>query len=104
MIALLGKSGAYIERSDLTGRLFNGQVRKTPAFSKDVAAYRAAVAWEDGYYNLVRPYKSLRLLAEDGSLRKRLPRTPAMAAELTDHIWAVKELLITLPIPGVNNA
>jgi hypothetical protein len=104
-IALLGKSTAYIERSNLTSRLFNGrQVRRTLAFSKDVAAYRAAAAWEDGYYNLVRPHKSMRLPAADGSSRKWLPRTPAMAAELTDHIWTVKELLTMLPVPDVNNA
>ena len=104
-IALLGKSTAYIERSNLTSRLFNGrQVRKTLAFSKDVTAYRAAAAWEDCYYNLVRPHKSLRLPAADGLPRKWLPRTPAMAAKLTDHIWTVKELLTMLPIPDVNNA
>lgn len=105
VIALLGKSTAYIERSNLTSRLFNGrQVRKTLAFSKDVTAYRAAAAWEDCYYNLVRPHKSLRLPAADGLPRKWLPRTPAMAAKLTDHIWAVKELLTMLPVPDVNNA
>jgi hypothetical protein len=26
-----------------------------------------------------------------------------MAASLTDHIWTVKELLTTLPIPTVSN-
>jgi len=105
VIALLGKSTAYIERSNLTSRLFNGrQVRKTLAFSKDVAAYRAAAAWEDAYYNLVRPHKSLRLLVADSSRRKWLPRTPAMVAGLTDHIWTVKELLAMLPVPNVNNA
>jgi hypothetical protein len=78
-------------------------VRKTLAFSKEVAAYKAAAAWEDCYYNLVRPHKSLRLPVADASLRKWLPRTPAMAAKLTDHIWTVKELLTTLPVPGVNN-
>jgi hypothetical protein len=104
VIALLGKSTAYIERSNLTSRLFNGrQVRKTLAFSKAVAAYRAAAAWEDAYYNLVRPHKSLRLPAADGSPQKWLPRTPAMAAGLTDHIWTVKELLTMLPVPDVNN-
>ena len=36
VIALLGESTAYIERSHLTSRLFNGrQVRKTLAFSKE---------------------------------------------------------------------
>ena len=105
VIAFLGKSTAYIERSNLTSRLFNGrQVRKTLAFSKDVAAYGAAAIWEDCYYNLIRPHKSLRLPAPDGSPRKWLPRTPAMVAELTDHIWTVKELLTMLPVPDVNNA
>jgi hypothetical protein len=104
VLALLGKSTAYIERSNLTSRLFNGrQVRKTLAFSKEVAAYKAAAAWEDGYYNLVRPHKSLRLPVADASTRKWLPQTPAMSAKLTDHIWTIKELLTTLPVPGANN-
>jgi len=104
VLALLGKSTAYIERSNLTSRLFNGrQVRKTLAFSKKVAAYKAAAAWEDCYYNLVRPHKSLRLPVADASPRKWLQRTPAMTAKLTDHIWTVKELLTTLPVPDINN-
>jgi len=104
VIALLGKSTAYIERSNLTSRLFNSrQVRKTLAFSKDIQAYRAATTWEDSYYNLTRPHKSLRLAVKDGSSRKWLPQTPAMAAKLTDHIWTVKELLTTLPLPNVSN-
>ena len=104
MIELLGKSTAYIERNNLTSRLFNSrQVRKTLAFSKDIEAYRAAATWEDGYYNLVRPHKSLRLAVQDGSTRKWSPQTPAMAAKLTDHIWTVKELLKTLPLPNVTD-
>ena len=104
VLTLLGKSTAYIERSNLTSRLFNGrQVRKTLAFSKDVSAYIAAAAWEDSYYNLVRPHKSLRLPVADASSRKWLPQTPSMAAELTDHIWTVKELLTALPVPDINN-
>jgi len=99
VIALLGKSTAYIERSHLTSRLFNSrQVRKTLAFSKDIEAYRAAAAWEDGYYNLVRPHKSLRVQVNDPVPQKWSPRTPAMAAKLTDHIWTVKELLTTIPL------
>lgn len=62
VVALLGKSTAYIERSNLTSRLFNGrQVRKTLAFSKDIHTYRAVASWEDSYYNLIRPHKNLRL-------------------------------------------
>jgi IS1 family transposase len=52
--------GAYIERSNLTARLFSVRLtRKTLAFSKDVTLHRAAVIWEDAYYNLVRSHKSL---------------------------------------------
>jgi hypothetical protein len=105
LLALLGKSTAYIERSNLTSRLFNGrQVRKTLAFSKEVEAYKAAAAWEDAYYNLIRPHKSLRLPVPDAAPRKWLQRTPALAAKLTDHIWTVKELLTMLPIPCTNNS
>jgi hypothetical protein len=104
VIALLGKSTAYVERSNLTSRLFNSrQVRKTLAFSKDIEAYRAAATWEDVYYNLIRPHKSLRLRVEDRLPQKWLPRTPAIAAKLTDHIWTVKELLTTLPLPSAFN-
>jgi hypothetical protein len=99
VIALLGKSTAYIERSNLTSRLFNGrQTRKTLAFSKDVDCYRAAATWEDAYYNLVKPHKSLRLRVYDLPGRKWHERTPAMAAQLTDHVWTVKELLSLVPI------
>lgn len=96
---LLGKATAYIERSNLTSRLFNGrQVRKTLAFSKNVDCYRAAATWEDTYYNLAKPHKSLRLRVHDVPDRKWSPRTPAMAALLTDHIWTVKELLTSIPL------
>ncbi len=35
--------------------------RKGLAFSKDRAMYQASDAWEDLYYNLARPVKTLRL-------------------------------------------
>ena len=99
VVKLLGHSTAYIERSHLTSRLFNSrQVRKTLAFSKDLEAYRAAAAWEDNYYNLVRPHKTLRRPVQDALPQKWLPCTPAMAARLTDHVWTVKELLTTIPL------
>jgi hypothetical protein len=104
LIKLLGKSTAYVERSNLTTRLFNARLtRKTLAFSKDLTLHRAAVTWEDAYYNLVRPHKSLRKpLAESGPVRWT-PVTPAMAAKLTDHIWTVKELLFTVPLPNTRH-
>ena len=53
------------------------------------------IALEDAVYNFVKPHLSLRRPignSEDKS-RKWEPRTPAMAAGLTDDIWSVEELL-----------
>ena len=104
LVELLGRSTAYIERSQLTTRLFSARLtRKTLAFSKDVQLHEAAVTWEDAYYNWVRPHKSLRVEISDDPQRKWTPRTPAMAASLTDHIWTIKELLFTVPLPSAKN-
>jgi len=93
-----------MERNHMTSRLFNGrQVCKTLAFSKGLGMYRTAAVWEDAYYNLIRPHKGLRISAPNDSGRRWQPRTPAMAAGLTDHILIVKELLTTLPLPRVSN-
>jgi hypothetical protein len=42
--------------------------------------------------NFIKPLKTLRLNAEETSGLKWLPRTPAMAAGLTDHIWTLKKV------------
>ena len=103
-LALLGQSTAYIERTHLTMRLFNGRLtRKTLAFSKQLDVYRASVAWEDLVYNLARPVKTLRVRIFSDPNRKWKQRSPAMAANLTDHIWTVKELLKTVVPPLPNN-
>jgi len=44
----------------------------------------------------------LRREVNDG-VRRWQPRSPAMAAGLTDHIWTVKELLMTVVAPNVTN-
>lgn len=99
--ALLGKSTAYIERTHLTMRLFNGRLtRKTPAFLKSLEMYRASAAWEDLVCNLARPLKTLRVRVFDNPYRRWKPCTPAIAAGLTDHIWTVKELLTTVVPPN----
>jgi hypothetical protein len=104
LIKLLGKSTAYIERSNLTTRIFNARLnRKTLAFSKELQAHQNAVIWEDAYYNWIRPHKSLRLEIKDDPKHKWRPRTPAMAAGLTDHIWTIKELLLAVPLPSAGN-
>ena len=102
VVKLLGRSTAYVERTHLTMRLFNGRLtRKTLAFSKLPEMYRASAAWEDLVYNLARPLKTLRVEVFDDPHRRWKPRTPAMAAGLTDHIWTVKELLKTV-VPPTN--
>ena len=103
-LELLGSSTATIERTHLTMRLFNGRlVRKTLAFSKQVAMYRASAAWEDLVYNLARPLKTLRLPVGGDAQRRWKQRSPGMASGLTDHIWTVKELLKTVVPPSLNN-
>lgn len=99
VLALLGKSTAYMERTHLTMRLFNGRlVRKTLAFSKQLGMYRVSATWEDLVYNLARPLKTLRLEVEDPH-RRWQSRSPAMAAGLSDRIGTVKELLTTVVLP-----
>ena len=101
VLVLFGQSTVYIERTHLTMRLFNGRlVRQTLAFSKDLDMYRASAAWEDAVYNWVRPLKTLRLEAHDAPGQRWRPRTPAIAAGVTDHIWTVKELLTTVVLPN----
>lgn len=105
LITLLGKSTAYIERSNLTARIFNARLtRKTLAFSKDLNCHAAAVSWEDAYYNWIRPHKGLRLETKDDPRRKWSLQSPGIAAGLTDHLWTVKELLFTVPVPTPRNA
>jgi len=66
-------------------------VRKTLSFSKRREMLEWACAWEDLAYNFAHPVKTLRVRAR-GERRKWEPRTLAMAAGLTDHVWTVKEL------------
>jgi hypothetical protein len=99
VLAKVGGHTAYVERTNLTSRQMNGRlVRKTLSFSKKVDMLEAASTWEDAVYNMTRPVKTLALEVNDG-VRRWMPRTPAMAADLTDHIWSVEELLTTVVVP-----
>jgi len=99
VLAEVGGHTAYVERTNLTSRQMNGRlVRKTLSFSKKVEMLEAASSWEDGIYNMTRSVKTLALEVNDG-VRRRIPRTPAMVAGLTDHIWSVEELLATVAVP-----
>jgi len=103
VLSLLAHNTAYVERTHLTSRHFNSRLtRKTLAYSKALEMHKAAATWEDIVYNLVRPLKTLRLEVADDPQRRWSPRTPAMAAGLTGHVWTVKELLTTVPVPAGN--
>jgi hypothetical protein len=104
VLDLMGFNTAYVERTNLTSRQMNGRmVRKTLSFSKEKEMLEASCAWEDWVYNLTRQVKSLRIEA-DGDQRLWKPRSPAMAAGLTDHIWTIEELLSMVVIPDRDNA
>jgi hypothetical protein len=99
-LELVGAHTAYVERTHLTARHINGRlVRKTLSFSKKLAMLEASAVWEDAVYNLTRPVKTLRQEVKTGR-RRYEPRSPIMAAGLSDHIWSIKELLWTVVPPS----
>jgi len=100
----MGLNTAYVERTNLTSRQMNGRmVRKTLSFSKEEKMLKASCSLEDAVYNFARPVKSLR--KEANSYQRRWePRSPAMAAGITDHIWTIGEIMMMLVIPEENNA
>lgn len=77
-------STSYIERSNLTLRMSSRRfTRLTNAFSKKIRNHAAAVALHHMHYNFARPHRSLA---------NPYPRTPAMAAGISDHIWTCEEI------------
>ena len=80
----------FVERHNGTDRnRCARKVRKGYTFSKDWAVHRAATAFSYFSYNFCWPVRTLRVKV-DGRWE---PRTPAMAAGLTDHIWTLTEWL-----------
>jgi hypothetical protein len=64
---------------------------------------KASCALEDMVYNFGRPLKSIRE-ESNSDQRQWVPRSPAMAAGITDHIWAIEEMMMLLVIPEDINA
>lgn len=92
---------SYIERTQLIMHHFNSRLTcKRLSFSKSLLMHRAAAAWDNLYYKFARPVKTLRVERRDTPGKRWLPRTPAMAVQLTGHIWTPKELLTTLVVPS----
>jgi hypothetical protein len=77
----MGRRMSHFSRIDV--------VSKTPKMLK------ASCALEDSVYNLTRPVKSLRVEVNNDE-RRWEPRSPAMAAGITDHIWTIDEIMMTL--------
>lgn len=102
-------STSLIERVNLTLRqALAPLVRKSWSFCKDRQQMSRRVIFFQAFYNFARPHQSLRLpLPEKEQIRSGLiqprwqPRTPGMAAGLTDHVWTFRELLTAKfePIP-----
>jgi IS1 family transposase len=81
----------FVERHNGTDRnRCRRKVRKSYAFSKDGEVHRAATAFSYFSDNFCWPVETLRVRDTDGRWR---PRTPAMAAGLTDHVWSLAEWL-----------
>lgn len=93
---------AFIERLNLDFRQHVAAIgRRVKTLCKHEAGLRQQLALFQVYHNFVLPHASLRLeLAEWEAIngtrgaKRWQPRTPAMAAGLTDHVWSLRELLL----------
>ncbi len=78
---------SYVERNNGTVRHRHARCgRKTLCFSKCQENHEIQLALSFGYYHLCLPHKTL-------TKRYGRPTTPFMAANLTDHVWSMAELL-----------
>jgi hypothetical protein len=78
---------AYVERNNGTIRHMNARcVRKSFRFSKSKINHERQLALTLAYYHLCRPHSTL-------AKRHGKPMTPFMAANLTDHVWSMEDLL-----------
>ena len=80
---------AFVERHNGTDRNRNGRkVRKTYCFSKDWQVHEAMTYFTMYSYNFCWPVRTLR---KKVGRRQYEPRTPAVVAGLTDHVWTIQE-------------
>jgi IS1 family transposase len=93
---------AFIERLNLTIRHHvSAMGRRVMTLCKSEDGLRQQLALYHIYYNFCLPHTSLRLPWPQplptngmGSAKTWRPRTPAMAAGLTDHVWSLREVLM----------
>ena len=93
---------AFVERVNLTIRQHVAAVgRRVTTLCKGEAGLGQQLVLYQVYYNFCLPHTSLRLPLPHpeptngtGSAKRWQPRTPAMAAGLTDHVWTLREVLL----------
>jgi hypothetical protein len=78
-------STSFAERQNLTMRMSMRRfTRLTNGFSKKIENLEYAVVLHFMYSNFARSHKTLA---------NPYPRTPAMAAGISDHIWTIEEIV-----------
>lgn len=78
-------STSYLERPNLSMRMgMRRFTRLNNAFSKKVESLACAVSLYFMHYNFARPHETLSM---------PYPKTPAMAAGLTNHVWTLDEIV-----------
>lgn len=76
-------STSHVERTNLSVRLFNRRfTRLTLGYSKKLANLKHSVALFIAHFNFCRVHSAHK-------------QTPAMHAELTNHVWTIEELIGT---------
>ncbi len=97
-----GITTSYIERLNATFRASLAVlVRRGRAIAHKQVILSAGMNLVGCAYNFCWHHESLGLAAPEGSERKWMHRTPAMAAGLTDHRWSMLELLnYQVPLPA----
>jgi transposase-like protein/IS1 family transposase len=93
---------AFVERINLAIRQHVAAVgRRVSTLCKGEEGLRQQLALYQTYHNFCLPHTSLRQALPQpaptkgtGSARQWRPRTPAMAAGLTDHVWTLRAVLL----------
>jgi hypothetical protein len=93
---------AFVERLHLDVRQHVAALgRRVNTVCKHAAGLRQQLTLFHAYHNFLLPHASLRiplpaldLVPETGAVTRWQPRTPALAAGLTDRVWSVREVLM----------